>query len=146
MKQIIRRCSVYAHRGRLFVLPESQTRAGFYLQTEPVQVLDATAPDAEVGEAVLKALTESKVRLRTPRRDEYETPVVVKAAGLRSYAAFEKQAKAISVEVSGDVVTIDRWEPDGTGGFVPGDRQSRIELSSVDDAELGIQVLALFAD
>ncbi|GAA0998353.1 hypothetical protein GCM10009555_097460 [Acrocarpospora macrocephala] len=142
------RCSVYAHRKKIFVLPASQTKAGFYLETDPVEVLEAAAVGAaEVGASVARALALSKVGVPTPGRDDYGTPAVVTAAGLRSWSTFAKKAKHVSVQVSDGTLQIDRWVQED-GGFVEEDedRQRVMDAKSVDHSELGAQILGLLED
>ena len=83
-------------KGIIFIPTVSKTEAGFYLDTEPVEVVPAQ--DVARLELALKTTIErGNPIIPTPTRDKFPKPVVMKYAKEKSWASFEKRASCCSI-------------------------------------------------
>ena|SRR5215831_12243138 len=111
--------NLYLSKGMVFVPTVSKTVAGFYLDTEPVEVVPAH--DVVRLEAALKTTIErGNPIVPTPTRAKFPEPVVLKYAKKKTWTSFEKSASCFSLEKRESVYEIkhlrrrpDRgWEDD----------------------------------
>ena len=116
--------------------PMSVTTAGFFMSTEPYILITNQSP-AEIGAAVRRALSEGKVGIRTPRRDEYpnlpSSPVQRK---MREY----RGARTVRITQDEELVLLPHLNGGGAG---PNRGYHELPLKkialpmTIDDAALG---------
>ena len=75
-----------------FLPTMARTRAGFYIGSEPVEVVDRADPK----EALLRTMVRGRPVIPTPPRDMFPKSVSLQHAKVRSLSAFEKDAKSWS--------------------------------------------------
>jgi hypothetical protein len=134
--------AVYERKGALFVVASHRTMAGFWIDDEHVDRLDAPT-HKELGQAIETALARSSNGVPTPpptvRLDK-----LLLAAGVGSWATFMKLSKHVTVSLDGDVLNITSHTNLGSkGGF---EERSSIEApSSAPASTLGEKVAGLLA-
>lgn len=79
-------------KGKAYVPTMARTDAGFYLATEPIEVVD-TADRQEVENAIMRAITRGNPVVPTPSRDNYPPDPLLKSANVKSVSTFEKSAE-----------------------------------------------------
>lgn len=101
-----------------------------------VTVVPATAPAAELGEAVLAML-----RDRPPRSpDAAAEKPLFKAARVRSFRQLEREYALVSVDLNGASLRMDAWMPDGQA-LVPLVEFHRIvDLASSSHEDIGFMI------
>ena len=104
-------------RGRAFIPTMARTEAGFYLAIDPVEVVDAADP-AAMEAAFINVVQRGNPAVPTPSRDGYPEWVVLKHAGVKSAAAFERLAESWALSISGDNYALIPYRPFETGGSV----------------------------
>jgi hypothetical protein len=108
--------SIY-HVGDRFLLPTlARTRAGFYLEGEPVEVLSAPTADA-LAAALGRARERGNPTVPTPARDRFPPPVVHRHAGIPTEREFERQARHWALEWGPDDVALVPAARAADGGF-----------------------------
>lgn len=100
---------VYLCGKRVIVPTSARTRAGFYLEIEPVRVAEADDASA-IREIILLALETGNPSIATPPRDKFPKPVVLKHAKVRSWVAFERLVRAWQVYKSAVDTEFCRYE------------------------------------
>lgn len=96
----------YRANDRLIVAPIIRTTTGLSLEVEPI-VLEA--PDQQsIAEALTYALARSGRIVAHPKRDDWKGffDPFLKAAGVRSRAAFMKDATRVSIEVKDETLKL----------------------------------------
>ena len=81
--------------GAVLVPAVAKTEAGFWLDTEPVEVADATFP-VSVSEAIKKSAARARIIVPTPPRSSPK-PVVLGYANVKSWSAFAKTHELLSI-------------------------------------------------
>ena len=82
---------VYLRKGTVFVPTVAKTDAGFFIDVEPVAVVESTNRQ-EIISAIKAAIGSGNPIVATPTRAEFPKPVVLKYANVKSWATFEKNA------------------------------------------------------
>src|SRR5688572_26355101 len=89
--------SIY-HVGDRFLVPTlARTRAGFYLEGEPVEVLSAPTAD-DLAAALWRAKERGNRTVPTPSRNRFPPPVVHRHAGPATDRELERQARHWALE------------------------------------------------
>jgi hypothetical protein len=136
--------SAYEWHGRIFLHPDSKTRSGFWIGTEPVWSVD---PDnlIELGRGILSALAVSKEGVPDPSIWADLCAPLLKSAGAKSSSAFFASARSVSIQSRGDEVI---FSPHRNLGSKEGYRpiQGKDRTSSVNVSELGAALLSAFRD
>ena len=88
---------VYAYRGRFFVPTVAKTEAGFFLEVDPVDIVEVPRADV-LAAAIESAMARGNPTVPTPQRSQYGTPVLVRSAEALSWAEFEKEARLWRIE------------------------------------------------
>ena len=89
--------NVYACNGKVVVPTLAQTEAGFYMEKEPVEVA-AETDEAAIAAAIARAMSRGNPSIPTPPRGaKLPPPVVLRPAGVRSWAALERIARTWSI-------------------------------------------------
>jgi hypothetical protein len=81
--------NLYLRNGTAYVPTVAQTEAGFFLDTDPVEVVSAVDTEA-LRNAIKQAIGRGNPRVPTPTRAAFPKPVVLKYAKVESWSAFEK--------------------------------------------------------
>lgn len=98
-------CSFYLRKGTVYVPTMAKTRSGYWLATEPVDVV--RVEDAEALKAVLlKVIARGNPVVPTPSRKHYPPDVMRRYCGMRSFSAFEQTAQLWQISQSMDSYVI----------------------------------------
>lgn len=110
--------SVYLHGAVVLVPTQGQAEAGFYVEIEPVEVVPALDAEA-VAASVERVMARGNPRVEPAASGGWpKPPVVPKAAGVRSWAAFERTARGWSLSETRErfrIVPLVRTPPRGLG-------------------------------
>ncbi len=108
----------YVHGGKAYIPVHAKTEAGFYLQSEPVEVVAISDTEAFTS-ALKRVVARGNPTVPTPQRDALPRPVVLKYAKLRAWSRFEKEAAYWEVSKENGWIfgpwkrRMDKgWEPD----------------------------------
>ena len=85
----------YVRGGKAYVPVVAQTDAGFFLDIDPVAVIPVDDHEALIRTIAQQIATGNPV-VAAPERSAYGTPVVVRAAGVKTWATFEKNARCFT--------------------------------------------------
>src|SRR5262245_20536350 len=88
--------NLYLSKGIVIIPTVSKTVAGFYLETEPVEVVPAQDVD-RLDLALKRTIERGTPIVSTPTRAKFPEPVVLKYAKENSLASFEKRASCFSL-------------------------------------------------
>lgn len=134
------KCSdVYRYDNGIFVLTSSESTGQFWFQEGSCTVLPCSIGDVEIGRCVREHLAKSRqgVKKELSRDDKVDDSAVVQASGARSWSAFVRKAKNVSVEES-DVLSILPYEKSKAEAYFVPRGEDRITLAlTVSDEELG---------
>ncbi|HEX6911716.1 MAG TPA: hypothetical protein VF142_15040 [Longimicrobium sp.] len=109
--------SIY-HVGDRWLIPTlARTRAGFYLEGEPVEVLSAPPAD-DLATALLRVQERGNRTVPTPSRNRVPPPVVHGHAGIQTEREFERQARHWALEWSAETVALVPAARAPGGGFL----------------------------
>jgi hypothetical protein len=101
---------LYLRSGKAYIPTVAKTTDGFFLEVEPVAVVDPS--DASTLERELASrLAQGTPTVPTPSRDNFPKPVVLTHAGVKSWATFQKKATVWAVDRVGE--DVDYWGPLG---------------------------------
>lgn len=81
-------------KGRAFIPTMAKTDAGFYMGIEPVEVVDAS-DHSGLQEALIRSISRGNPSVSTPGRDNYPEDPLLKHAGVKSLATFEKGCRKL---------------------------------------------------
>ena len=105
---------VYVRKGTLFIPAMAKTEAGFYMDVEPVIVVESANRPAILS-GLKTTISQGNPVIPTPSRDTFPKPVVLSHAKVKSWAAFAKIACCwiISAEDSRYQLRKQRRSPSG---------------------------------
>lgn len=86
----------YVRKGLAYIPTVAQTEAGFFIDIEPVLTLPVSDRERLI-QAIASMVSRANVCVPTPARSDYGTPVVVTAAGVKTWATFEKIAQLYKI-------------------------------------------------
>jgi hypothetical protein len=89
--------NLYLRKGIVFIPTVSKTEAGFYLDTEPVEVVPVQ-DIARLEIALKNTINKGNPVVPTPTRDNFPKPVVLKYSNTKSWSSFEKNAFCFSLK------------------------------------------------
>jgi hypothetical protein len=136
--------SAYEWQGRIFLHPDSKTTAGLWIGSKPISSLDPSDP-VELGRAVLAALADSKERVPDPSIWENLSTPLLKLAGAKSFSAFFRSARYVSIELQNGRVTFSPWRNLGSRhGYRPINGKDR--TNPANDPELGSSLISALQD
>ncbi|NNM88481.1 MAG: hypothetical protein HKL95_08175 [Phycisphaerae bacterium] len=99
---MVEKLATVKHRGGdLFIYPLSTTTTGLWLVHGPYARLRAADPLAERGSAALRALAASGRSIPHPTDFKSVGAEILKLAGVRSWAVFERDASTVHLELGG---------------------------------------------
>ena len=111
----------------------ARTEAGFYLDREPVAVVNASDKISLI-EAITDRLKARVETVPTPNRGDWPKWVVLQHAKVRSVNAFEKEARFWRIEKRGSHWIVEQWKHHEEGkGFVPGHETELTDAMSIQD-------------
>lgn len=108
---------VYFRRGNIFVPTVARAEAGYYLNIEPVAVVDV-ADFGGVLSAIQAAIERGNPAIPTPTRANFPKPVVPRYAGVKSWPQFARQSLYWSIEKAANEYRIVPGRPTPDGGWV----------------------------
>lgn len=114
-----RMASVYEFADRLVVMADHRTDAGFWRAGEPAIRLPTSADDDTLGRALRRALSEVPGVTPATHWKQYGVvrAAIAQAAGFRSWAPFDRDARECSLrESDASVLTIVPMRHGGTRG------------------------------
>lgn len=127
---------LYLRRGTVFIPTVARTDAGFYLDVDPVAVLDSTNRQGLI-DALKRAISSGNPVVETPTRATFPKPVVLKYAHVKSWAAFEKSASCWTIKKVDDIFELHSPQENRAGSW--DQDAARIETF---EGEAAIEVLA----
>lgn len=90
--------SAFRLSDRIIVHSNAQAEAGFWVSTEPYFTLDADASAPEIGEALARALSESRTGFSVAKMDmQAVMKPLLRAARVRSWRRFVQQAVCCNI-------------------------------------------------
>jgi hypothetical protein len=87
---------VYIRNGYAFVPTVARTDAGFFLDIDPVAMLAENDRESLI-QAIVRSIATGNPLVPTPARSAYQTPAVVRAAGVKTWSTFEKGARCYTL-------------------------------------------------
>ena len=94
-------CELYLRKGTVYLPTMGKMGEGFYRGVEPVVVVSASDTDG-VGRALQATVARGNPIVPMLRRSEWQPPVLLKYAGIKSWSAFERGMLFWSIKNSGD--------------------------------------------
>src|SRR5215469_14412172 len=82
---------LYLRRNTVYIPTVAKTEAGYHMGVDPVSTVSVSDFDA-LQAAIVKVINRGNPSVPTPTRATFPQPVVLKHAGLKSWATFEKDA------------------------------------------------------
>jgi hypothetical protein len=117
--------NLYLRNGTAYVPTVARTEAGFFLDTDPVEVVPAVNTEA-LRDAVKQAIARGNPRVPTPTRAAFPKPVVLKYAKVKSWSAFEKGCSNWTIVETNGLYQIKRGRKRPDRGW--GDDPTQIEM------------------
>lgn len=115
----MRMAEIYQKKGRLYVGSCARTTTGLWVAHGPVVTIGFDAPEAEIGAIVERAIENSVSGVPHPPSPKDVSIPLLAAAGARTFAAFARGAKLVSVsENETGIVVIPTRNGGSTEGFV----------------------------
>lgn len=99
-------CTIYRTAKKLVVVCLHETDAKFYKAAEPVRVLEFWSSPAEVGSAVLEIIHASQHGLPASTTGLGIVPIILKAAGVKSWRKLELQSVECIAELDGTIIKL----------------------------------------
>ena len=109
---------IYERRGFLYVTSSLRTEDGLWIQDGPCTKLDANTLPAEIGDAVLEALSRSGRIIPHPTEwtSVDQDNAILEAAGIKRWSTFRKHARYLSTSLL-DEFTLTPTKNEGSEGF-----------------------------
>jgi hypothetical protein len=108
---------VYVRKGMAFVPDVARTKAGFFLDIEPVRVIQVSDLHS-LASAIEQAMVAGNPLVPTPTRAAFPKPVILKPAGVKNWNAFVKRAACFTIFHLGDELEISETAPNDNGDWV----------------------------
>ena len=104
----------YFRKGKVYVPIVARTEAGYYLNIEPVAVVDADDFGGVVS-AIQAAIERGNPAVPTPSRANFPKPVIPRLAGVKSWPQFARESLYWKIGMAADCFQIvpGRRAPDG---------------------------------
>jgi hypothetical protein len=93
----MRMINVYEKKGRLYVRSCARTTTGLWIDHGPVLTVASDAPAVEIGLIVERAIENSVSDVPHPASPRLVSEPLLLAAGVRTFGAFARGAKLVSV-------------------------------------------------
>ena len=111
------RATVYRVNDTWLMPTMAETRAGFFLEREPIEVVHGLDP-ADLVAALERIIQRGHPVVRTPKREEYEDVLPVEY-GARTWKEFAKKARCWSLVAGAGQVELTPEKRMLGGSFVP---------------------------
>jgi len=134
-------CSVYLRLGVVFIPTTARTKAGYYLEVEPVTTVPLLETDQVVA-ALIAALGRENPVVETPTRDNFPKWVVPPHAKVKSRSAFYRLADFWSIRFENGSFVISSPRKDGRGWVGDPSRSERVTGGAESVAQRMVQLLA----
>ncbi len=122
----------YIRKGMAYLPTIARTEAGFFLDIEPVVVLQADRR-GDLIRALGQSIASGNVSALTPKRGAYGTPAILKAASIKTWATFERGARCYTVYRTDSGYEIPTMEHRAEGWVENAEKTKRLPLSSHPD-------------
>jgi hypothetical protein len=142
-------CTIYRTVKKLVVVCLHETDAKFYKAAEPVKVLESWSSPAEVGSVVLEIIHASQRGLPAATTGLGVVPIILKAAGVKSWRKLESQSVECVAELEGTTIKLTPSARTGNDAAVHLTEQSVKTTTAPHDlgnAVLGLLVRPVVAD
>lgn len=142
-------CTIYRTAKKLVVVCLHETDAKFYKAAEPVKVLESWNAPAEVGSAILEIIHCSQHGLPAATTGLGIVPIILKAAGVKSWRQLESQSAECIAELDGTIIKLTPSARTGNDASIHLAEQSVNTTTAPDDlgnAVLGLLVQPVAAD
>jgi hypothetical protein len=98
---------IWIRRGKAYIPTQAQTEAGYFMGIEPIYIAELTKDDLKI--ALEKTLAAGHPKVATPTRDDLlnRKDPLLKAAKVRSWKEFERNAIAFGVTWTTDTIILD---------------------------------------
>jgi hypothetical protein len=106
---------VYARNRDFIVQPNSKTTAGFYIGTEPIELLPSDVSDGDLGAAIRRALNASQTGIAVPTNRKADLEPLFQLARIRNWNELQKTATMCEIESAGNEFRI---TPSSNGGAI----------------------------
>ena len=111
--------AIYLREARYFVHSYSVTKDGIAIASEPFLRLESTADDQSLGAAVKSALDAWRAEVASPPASAKLIAPLLRLAGVKSWRAFMRGAKYLSVARDGERTSLEVLKSIGSR-FEPG--------------------------
>jgi hypothetical protein len=102
----MKRATVYCRKGKIILYPSSKTNQGVWILSEPVCAIESDKSPNEIGEILLKVISESKSNVDHPAEWTAHFEPVLKLAGVKSLNTFNKSAKCVEIDSEGEKIVL----------------------------------------
>lgn len=132
---MIREASIHQRNDVMWIRAMSATEHMLWIADGPATVLFVESDASEKGEAVLAALARSR---RVPHPTSWDRPsLLLRASGARSWRAFEKNTKYVSIELDTKISIIPTQHRKKGDGYLHMPEKTIWLPSTATPAELG---------
>jgi hypothetical protein len=107
---------LYLSKGKAYVPTVARTTAGFYMDVEPVEVIQLADVDA-VEAAIRRMIASGNPEISTPSRATFPKPVVLQYAKSSSWAGFERSATCWQIARTPSGYEVGPLRPSASGGW-----------------------------
>ena len=135
-------CTIYKISQKLIIVCMHRTDAGFYKLGEPIKVVDSGENEV-IGAAILEVINGSQEGLPAHSVGQGIVPMILKAAGIKSWKKFEAETKECYAQLDGQKVQIVPCVRVGNDASMH--LTDKLEISESEEEELGGAVLRLLA-
>lgn len=142
----MRRAAVYRRGGKFFIHSCSKTTAGVWVLSEPISVVSPEDGVRELGRMVLLALDASRENVPHPTDWKGILSPVLALSGVRSWAAFAKNASYVEIEGEEGNLTLTPAENLGAREGFREEPSKRVSVMSDDVGILGAEIAELLAE
>lgn len=101
--------SLYLYKGTIYLPQEAVTEAGFYLQIEPVEVVDAQNTP-EFLATLQRAIERGNPHVPTPARSDYAKPALLEYVKVRSWAQLYRESRCWSLSREKNAYAFTPWK------------------------------------
>jgi hypothetical protein len=139
---VVKGTDVYKRTDGWYVHSCSKTQAGWWLSAPPFIRLPADEPPADIGNAVLRGLEESRPNIPDPTNWDGVFDPMLELAGVKSFGKFMKDSVSIGIWDDGEWLSFEPNKNQGPRrGYTPlVEKDFRIPRGATAE-EIGIAVL-----
>lgn len=127
----------YLRNGVVYVPTVVKLTTGAYVDVEPVSTV-AVANTNGLQHAIVDAIGRGNAIVPPPPKDNWPPPVLLRYAGVKTWAAFARQANEWSIREKGGIYEIVAYR-DHPDGYWAEDRERTFELPAGSSAEDAVE-------